>query len=250
MSPRVDLLLVELGLAPSRERAQALVLAGQVYVGETRINKPSDRLPAHRTPEELVVRVTEAQGFASRGALKLAPALDAFAVDPTGRTCLDVGASTGGFTDVLLRRGAARVYAVDVGYGQLLWSLQSDPRVVVLDRTNVRDLGATHVPEPVSLTVIDVSFISLTLVLAPVVARCAPRAEILAMVKPQFEVGRGNVGKGGVVRDEGARRAAIAGVVRCGTELGLTHLGTRDNEVTGPKGNREAFVHLRVDGVA
>lgn len=239
---RIDQLLVTRGLAPSRERAKALVLAGVVLVDDTPIEKPGTTVR-----EDAAVRLKGAPGddWASRGALKLQPALDAFRVDPGGKACLDVGASTGGFTDVLLRRGARRVYAVDVGYGQLDWRLRSDPRVVVLDRQNARQLTAAEVPEPIELCVVDVSFISLTLVLPALRPLLAGGADLLAMVKPQFEVGKGRVGKGGVVRDEALRREALDAVARAAEALGLQVLGERENDVHGPKGNIESFLHLR-----
>ncbi len=243
MKERLDQRLVALALCPSRERAKALILAGRVLVDDRPESKAGTLVA-----EDAVIRVRGApeDEFASRGALKLAPALDAFAVPVDGRVCLDVGASTGGFTDILLRRGAARVYAIDVGYGQLDWRLRSDARVVVLDRTNARALGPEHVPEAADLAVIDVSFISLTLVLPAVAARMKPGGRILAMVKPQFEVGKGRVGKGGVVRDEEVRRDGIDGVRRFAEGVPLKVRGELDNLVRGPKGNLECFLHLEV----
>lgn len=186
-------------------------------------------------------------GWASRGALKLSPALDAFGVEAQGRVCLDIGASTGGFTDVLLRRGASRVYAVDVGYGQLAGRLRNDDRVVVLDRTNARHLTCADVPEPIGLVTIDVSFISVRLILPAVVPLLDVVASVLVMVKPQFEVGRGRVGKGGVVRSEALRAEAADSVASMAVELGWVERGRRDNEITGPKGNREIFLLLSAD---
>ncbi len=240
---RLDQRLVALGLAPSRERAKALILAGRVLVNDT----PESKAGALVTEEAAVrVRGLPEDDFASRGALKLAPALDAFAVPVEGAVCLDVGASTGGFTDVLLRRGAARVYAIDVGYGQLDWRLRSDPRVVVLDRTNARALSDQEVPERADLAVIDVSFISLTLILGAVAGRVRPGGRVLAMVKPQFEAGKGRVGKGGVVRDEGIRREAIDGVRAVAQGVPLVVRGEVDNAIRGPKGNLECFLDLEV----
>src|SRR5215470_7729102 len=194
---RVDQLLVERGLAESRTRAQALVMAGLVWSGERRIEKPGVTLAAEAP---LTVK-GKAHPWASRGGIKLAHALGHFAIDPKGAVCLDIGASTGGFTDVLLAKGAAKVYAVDVGHGQLDWSLRRDKRVVVLERTNARHLSATEVPEPVDLVVCDASFIGLETVLPAPLARAKPQARLVALIKPQFEVGKGRVGKGGVVRD-------------------------------------------------
>src|SRR5207248_9531898 len=199
--PRLDVLVTKSGLAESRERAQALIIAGKVRVaGET------ERRPDRTMPEGTRITVEREPGYASRGALKLGPALQQFGVDPSGRVCADIGASTGGFTDVLLRRGAARVYALDVGRGLLHWRLRQDPRVVVIERVNAR--ARETFPEPVSLVVVDVSFISLEKVL-PAVRRAAPRCEVVALFKPQFEVGRSHGGKGGIVRGEGAVDAAL-----------------------------------------
>src|SRR6266704_2107165 len=194
--PRLDVLVTKSGLAESRERAQALILAGKVRVaGET------VRRPDRSVSEDAAISVEAGPDYASRGALKLAPALDGFGVDPAGRVCADIGASTGGFTDVLLRRGAARVYALDVGRGLLHWRLRQDPRVVVIERVNAREL--TEFPEAVDLAVIDVSFIGLRKIL-PAVRNAAPQAEVVALFKPQFEVGRAEVGKGGIVRSSTA----------------------------------------------
>src|SRR4030081_1418229 len=191
--PRLDVLVTRSGLAESRERAQALIIAGKVRVaGET------VRRPDRTVSDDAAVSVEEGRAYASRGALKLSPALITFGVDPAGLVCADIGASTGGFTDVLLRRGAARVYAIDVGRGLLHWRLRQDPRVVVIERVNARDLESF--PEPIDLVVIDVSFISLEKVL-PAIRNAAPSAEVVALFKPQFEVGRTEVGKGGIVRD-------------------------------------------------
>jgi 23S rRNA (cytidine1920-2'-O)/16S rRNA (cytidine1409-2'-O)-methyltransferase len=198
---RLDQLLVDRDLAENRTRAQALVMAGLVFSQERRLDKPGT-LVAMDAPLEVRGRD---HPWVSRGGIKLAAALDHFFIDPQGLVCLDVGASTGGFTDVLLSRGAARVYAVDVGSGQLAWKLRNDPRVVVLERTNVRSLTQTHIPEPVELVVCDVSFIGLTLALPAVLALTRPGAWLVALIKPQFEAGRAQVGKGGIVRDEAVR---------------------------------------------
>jgi 23S rRNA (cytidine1920-2'-O)/16S rRNA (cytidine1409-2'-O)-methyltransferase len=192
--------------------------------------------------EDATIAVDADPSYASRGALKLGPALDRFGVDPQGRVCADIGASTGGFTDVLLRRGAAKVYAIDVGRGLLHWRLRQDPRVVVIERVNARDL--TEFPEPVSLVVVDVSFISLEKVL-PAVRRAGPAAEVVALFKPQFEVGRAEVGKGGVVRDAPAVESALRRFRDWCAANGYEVAGLAPSEVTGAQGNREIFVHLR-----
>jgi 23S rRNA (cytidine1920-2'-O)/16S rRNA (cytidine1409-2'-O)-methyltransferase len=237
---RLDVLLVERGLVETRSKAVALIRAGSVLVSE----RPCDK-PAERVPVDAPLRVREALRYVSRGGYKLEAALDAFAVSPAGRVAADLGASTGGFTDCLLQRGAARVYAVDVGYGQLAWSLRQDPRVVVMERTNVRHLEA--LPEPVSLIVGDLSFISLTLVLPAILRLGQPGAEAVLLVKPQFEAGREGVGRGGVVRDEAVRQGAIAGVVDALGAAGLSFLGGIDSPLPGAKqGNVEHLVHARL----
>jgi len=237
---RIDRLLVERGLVSSRERAQRLVMEGDVLVGERPVTKPGTEVP-----DDAPIRVRGAKApFVSRGGEKLAGALDAFATDVAGRTVLDVGASTGGFTDCLLQRGARRVLAVDVGYGQLAWRLREDARVFVLERTNVRSLVPEMLPETPELATVDVSFISLTLVLPPVAAVLAPEATVLALVKPQFEVGRRQVGKGGVVRDPAARSAAVVRVREAAERLGFTVRGEAESVLPGPKGNREVFLWL------
>ena len=235
--PRLDVLVTKSGLAESRQRAQALILAGKVRVaGET------VRSPDRKVSEDAAIAVDSEPGYASRGALKLAPALDRFDVDPRERICADIGASTGGFTDVLLRRGAAKVYAVDVGRGLLHWRLRQDPRVVVIERVNARNLESF--PEPVTLVVIDVSFIGLDKVL-PAVRRAAPDAEVVALFKPQFEVGRAEVGKGGIVRSPEAIAAAISRFRDSCRSIGYAVKAEAPSEVTGAEGNREIFVQLR-----
>jgi len=236
MTTRLDVLVTRTGLAPSRERAQALILAGKVRVAGETVRRP-DRAVGDDAP----ISVEAGPGYASRGALKLAPALDALGVDPRGLVCADVGASTGGFTDVLLRRGAARVYAIDVGRGLLDWRLRQDPRVVLMEKVNARHLEA--LPEPVSLVVMDVSFISLEKVL-PAVRVAAPEAQVVALFKPQFEVGRSEVGKGGVVRDEGVVAAALGRFALWATLHGYEVKAQSPSEVAGADGNREVFVHL------
>jgi 23S rRNA (cytidine1920-2'-O)/16S rRNA (cytidine1409-2'-O)-methyltransferase len=237
---RLDRLLVDRGLAPSRERAQRLILAGAVLVEERPVTKPGAVVAADA---RLRLRGAPAP-YVSRGGEKLAGALDAFGLDVRGRVALDVGASTGGFTDCLLRRGARRVIAVDVGYGQLAWSLRQDPRVVVLERVNARHLAAVELPETPDLATIDVAFISLALVLPAVAAVLAPGSPVVALVKPQFEVGRGQVGKGGVVRDPGLRAAAVARVRAAAAAAGLCVGGEAESVLPGPKGNREVFLLL------
>ena len=240
---RLDQLLVERGLVETRSRAQALVMAGKVVVGEGDAAR-RDRKPGDLVRPETPLAVLEREPYVSRGGHKLAAALDAFAIDPANRVCLDVGASTGGFTDVLLQRGASRVYAVDVGRGQLAEALRHDPRVVSLERTNARTLTATTLPEPVSLVTFDVSFISLALVLGPAASCLGPGpADMVALVKPQFEAGRTEV-KGGVVRDPQVHRAVLDRVVAAARHLGL---GTRHviaSPIQGPEGNREFLAHL------
>ena len=238
---RLDLLLVARGLAKSREEAQTLILAGEVKVGDHTARKASESVAA-----DAKLSVGKRSRFVSRGGDKLEGALAAFAVDVAGKVALDVGASTGGFTDCLLSRGAARVYAVDVGYGQLDWGLRRDPRVVVIERANVRELDVAAVPEPVSVAVADVSFISLRLVLPKIRELCARGADVIALVKPQFEVGKGKVGKGGVVRDPELHREAVDGVRRAAAELGFEERGEVESPLRGPKGNREFFLWLTV----
>ena len=235
---RLDELLCERGLAPTRSRAQALVLAGRVYAGERRLDKPGQQVAA-----DLPVLVRASDEHVSRGAHKLIAALDAFAIDPAGLVCLDVGASTGGFTDVLLQRGAARVYAVDVGYGQFDARLRSDGRVIVLERTNARNLTPALVPEPVGLVVCDASFIGLRTVLPAALELTATGAALVALIKPQFEVGKGRVGKGGVVRDPALHDEVCAAVVSwLGGLPGWTVLGIVPSPLLGPAGNREFLI--------
>jgi 23S rRNA (cytidine1920-2'-O)/16S rRNA (cytidine1409-2'-O)-methyltransferase len=240
---RLDVLVVERGLAESRAKAQALILAGQVLVGDHREDKPGTQV-AHDA--ELRLK-GEALPYVSRGGLKLKAAIDHFALRVRG-TCADIGASTGGFTDCLLQEGAAKVYAIDVGYGQLHQKLRADSRVLCLERVNARFLTAAELPEPVAFLTLDVSFISLRQVLPAVLPRLAPLGTLVALVKPQFEVGREKVGKGGVVRDLAARQEAIDAVVAFVREAGLTVLGTLDSPVPGPAGNVEALLVARRSG--
>jgi 23S rRNA (cytidine1920-2'-O)/16S rRNA (cytidine1409-2'-O)-methyltransferase len=246
---RLDTLLAERGLFPSRSRAAASVMAGEVHVGsgERRAVKPSEMVDV----EELL-RVQERPAFVSRGGVKLANALAACGLDVEGRRALDVGASTGGFTDCLLQRGAREVIAVDVGYGTLDYRLRIDPRVAVMERTNARSLTPEMLPpahagpphELPDLATVDVSFISLGKVLGAVLGCLGEGYDVLALVKPQFEVGRGRVGKGGVVRDADERRAALIGVGETALELGAAVLGYHSSGLPGPKGNRETFMWL------
>jgi 23S rRNA (cytidine1920-2'-O)/16S rRNA (cytidine1409-2'-O)-methyltransferase len=240
---RLDKLLVDRGLAASRERAAALVMSGAVLVDGRPAAKPGTQIDSS---SEIALRA-EDHPYVSRGALKLVKGLDTFAIDPTGLVALDIGASTGGFTDVLLRRGARKVYAIDVGYGQLAWSLRQDPRVVVIERENVRTIDLALVPEPAELAVIDVSFISLTLVLPRVAELLRPPAgkPLIVLVKPQFEVGRDQVGKGGVVRDEAVRRSAVDKVRTWATAHGFTAHEDVESPITGPAGNVEYLLLLR-----
>jgi 23S rRNA (cytidine1920-2'-O)/16S rRNA (cytidine1409-2'-O)-methyltransferase len=240
-SLRLDVLLVRRGLFASREQAAAAVLAGRV-----RVDGEVARKPGQRVGEGARLEVEgPAHPYASRGGLKLAAALDAFGIDVTGCTCLDVGASTGGFTDVLLRRGARRVYAVDVGYGQLAWRLRNDPRVVVRERTNARHLGEADVPEPVHLAAIDVSFIGLGKVLPAVGARVAAGGAVVALCKPQFEAGPAEVPRGGVVRDPAVHRRVLLAVVAEAAALGWHTWGVIASPVPGARGNREFLVYWR-----
>jgi 23S rRNA (cytidine1920-2'-O)/16S rRNA (cytidine1409-2'-O)-methyltransferase len=238
---RLDQLLVERGLAASRTRAQALLMAGLVRVGEGDGGR-LDRKAGDLVDPGVVLEVATPLPFVSRGGEKLAGALDAFGVDPAGRVCLDVGASTGGFTDALLQRGAIRVHAIDVGRGQLADALRRDPRVVSRERTNARDLAPDLLGELVSLAVVDVSFISLRLVLPPI-ARCLEAGgEVIALVKPQFEAGRGRA-PGGVVRDPAVHREVLAGVLDDARTAGLVPQGLAASPLVGPAGNREFFLH-------
>lgn len=239
---RLDALLVARGLAPTRAKAQALVLAGLVRSEGRRLAKPGVLLPAD-TPLELL----PSRRYVGRGALKLGPILDRFGVAVSGRVALDVGASTGGFTQVLLERGARTVLALDVGRGQLDASLRSDPRVVVLDGVNARQLEPAVLPAAPCLAVVDVSFISLELVLPAVAACLEPGGEIVALVKPQFEVGRGRVGRGGVVRSPEARRGVLERLVRFSRERGWGVLAVAPSPVRGAEGNLEYFLHLAPD---
>jgi 23S rRNA (cytidine1920-2'-O)/16S rRNA (cytidine1409-2'-O)-methyltransferase len=245
MRSRLDLEMARRGLAESRESAQRLIMAGRVRVNSRPAGKPD--LKVDDTAEIEVIG--GANEYASRGGYKLAAALGRFAIAVRGRDALDVGASTGGFTDVLLQHGAARVMALDVGYGQLAERLRRDPRVTVVDRTNIRHVAPASLPYRPDLVVIDASFISLKLVLPAVVAIIAAPADIVALIKPQFEVGKGKVGKGGIVRDDNLRAQALAGVLAFATSIGLEAVATMESPITGAAGNREFLAHFRWAGV-
>ncbi len=239
---RLDQLLVERGLAENRSRAQALILAGLVYSGTLRLDKAGQQL---RGETPLSVKGRE-HPWVSRGGVKLAHGLHHFGIDPSDKVCLDVGASTGGFTDVLLTGGAARVYAVDVGRGQLAWKLRQDDRVVVLERTNARDLTPILIPEPIHLITSDVSFISLEKALPASLALSAPNAMLVALIKPQFEAGRQAVGKGGVVRDPDVRQRVCERIERwLAAQPGWRVLGVDESPITGPEGNVEYLIAAR-----
>ena len=242
---RLDNLLSERGMFPSRTRAAASVLAGEVLLLPERRRAEK---PGQMVAEDVQLELAATPAFVSRGGIKLANALDAFGIDVAGRAALDVGASTGGFTDCLLKRGAAHVAALDVAYGQLDWSLRSDERVTVIERTNARALQRDDLPYAPDLIVIDVSFISVAKVLPAVLACTAGRFDCLAMIKPQFEVGRAGVGKGGVVRDAELRRGALVAVGRAAHEHGAAVLGYASSGLPGPKGNLETFVWLAEAG--
>jgi 23S rRNA (cytidine1920-2'-O)/16S rRNA (cytidine1409-2'-O)-methyltransferase len=234
---RLDVLLIEKGLAPTRNKAQALIMAGKVQVEGQVVTKAGTQIPA-----DAAVELKSDLPYVSRGGLKLAAALDVFDIEPHHAICADVGASTGGFTDVLLQRGAQRVYAIDVGYGQLAWALRQNASVVVMERTNARYLNA--LPEPVDLVTIDVSFISLKLIFPAVVKWLDSPARVIALVKPQFEAGKDQVGKGGVVRDQAVHRHILETVIADAGQIGLELLGLIPSPITGPAGNREFLIYL------
>jgi 23S rRNA (cytidine1920-2'-O)/16S rRNA (cytidine1409-2'-O)-methyltransferase len=242
---RLDALLAERGLFDSRTRAAASVLAGEVLIGDERRRAAK---PGQMVDSEVLVAVDEKPRFVSRGGVKLANALDALGLEVAGRHALDVGASTGGFTDCLLQRGAEHVIALDVAYGELAWSLRQDPRVTVLERVNARAITPGDLPYVPDLVVADVSFISLTKVLPAVLACVAPAFDAMVMVKPQFEVGRERVGKGGVVRDVALRREAVVSVADAVVALGASVVGFAPSGLPGPKGNLETFLWLAEGG--
>ena len=242
MKSRLDQILVSRGLAETRTKAQGLIMAGLVFVKGQRADKPGSSFA-----DDAAIEVKgKEHPYVSRGGLKLAHALDHFNIDPADKICLDVGASTGGFTDVLLKRGARRVYAVDVGHGQLDWSLRNDPRVVLLERVNARHLTKDQVPEPIELMVCDASFIGLETVLPAPMALAAPGAHLVALIKPQFEVGPGRVGKGGIVRDPALHQEVCLRIERwLGAQSRWSVLGVTDSPIAGADGNREFLIAAR-----
>jgi 23S rRNA (cytidine1920-2'-O)/16S rRNA (cytidine1409-2'-O)-methyltransferase len=239
---RLDVLVTERGLAASREQARRLIMAGAVVINEQRVDKPGMFVDPAAT---LRIKDEARSPYVSRGGHKLEAALRAFQVDVAGVVALDVGASTGGFTDCLLQHGAAKVYAVDVGYGQLAWPLRHDPRVVNLERCNIRTLARSALSEAPTLAVIDASFISLSLVIPPVLALLTPRGRIIALIKPQFEVGKGRVGKGGVVRDPQLHAEVIEKLRSQAESWQVEVLGVIESPLLGPKGNKEFLLYLQ-----
>jgi 23S rRNA (cytidine1920-2'-O)/16S rRNA (cytidine1409-2'-O)-methyltransferase len=236
---RADQLMVERGLAESREKARALILAGQV-----RINGQTGIKPGHSIAGDSPVEILERMPYVSRGGVKLAHALDNFCIDVAGRICLDVGASTGGFTDCLLQRGAAKVWAIDVGHGQLDWKLRNDPRVVVCEGVNARYLRPEDFPDRFDLAVCDASFISATMLIPAIASLLTPSGPMVVLIKPQFEAGRGEVGKGGIVRDPETHRAACERVRACAGDLGF-RTAVVESPILGTEGNREFLLHAR-----
>lgn len=237
---RLDRILVERGLVPSRQRARALIMAGKVVVDENRVEKPGTQVRS-----DAYVRLKgEDCPFVSRGGLKLEGALEVFGIDPRGKKAIDVGASTGGFTDCLLQRGASRVFAVDVGYGQLAWKLQQDPRVVNLERRNIRYLDFQEIGEPVDLIVVDTSFISVEKFLVHLCQMMKKQGDMVILIKPQFEVGRGEVGRGGIVRHSDKQMRVVERIQQGGEEVGLMAKGVMESPLRGTKGNREFFIHF------
>ena len=239
MKIRLDRLLVDRGLAESREKAQALIMAGEVLVNGQKASKPG-----HSVDGDVKLEVLARPPYVSRGGFKLAGALERFGIDPAGMVCLVVGASTGGFTDVLLQHGAARVHAVDVGSNQLVWQLRTDPRVVVHEQVNARELPPDEIGEPVDLLVCDVSFISVTLILPAVVPLLRPEGQMVILIKPQFEAGKGQVGKGGIVRDPALHQAACDRVRQAVEQFGFT-TEIMDSPIFGAEGNKEFLLHAR-----
>jgi 23S rRNA (cytidine1920-2'-O)/16S rRNA (cytidine1409-2'-O)-methyltransferase len=237
---RLDKLMVEKGLVPSREKAQALIMIGGVKVNGQVMRKPGQKIR-----EDALIEILQPPcPYVSRGGVKLEGAIKGFGINVEGKVCLDVGASTGGFTDCLLQHGAKRVYAVDVGWGQLHWKLRNDPRVICLEKRNIRYLPKEEIPEEVDLVTIDTSFISLKLVIPAVLKFLKEKAEILALIKPQFEVGKGEVGKGGVVRDPEKHKRVIEEIRIFSQNLGLHPIGVIESPILGPKGNKEFFIYL------
>ncbi|MEJ2097630.1 MAG: TlyA family RNA methyltransferase [Deltaproteobacteria bacterium] len=240
MKTRLDVFLVADGRVQSRQRAKALIMAGKVSVNGQVFDKPGRPVSE---ADEIVVLASD-QPYVSRGGLKIEKALYEFRVNVSGRVCMDVGASTGGFTDCLLQNGAAHVYAIDVGYGQLAWKLRVDSRVTVIERTNIRTLNPDAIQEPVDLAAIDVSFISLRIVIPAVLQYLKPQGTIIALIKPQFEIGKGMVGKGGVVRDAAQHQMVVDGISNFCRQTGLSVLSVIPSPIKGPKGNTEFLIHL------
>lgn len=238
---RLDQLVFDLGYTDSRERAKTTIMSGHVFVNGQRADKPG--MPV--APDAAIEVRGDALPFVSRGGFKLDKALKVFPVDPRGKVCIDCGASTGGFTDVLLQHGAARVYAVDVGYGQLAWKLRNDERVINLERTNLRYVTEEQIPEPVDLAVMDVSFISIKLVLPAVKRLLKPNADLICLIKPQFEAGREEVGKKGVVRDERVHKEVVNGILQFAPNVGLSVMGLDFSPIKGPEGNIEYICHMK-----
>ena len=238
---RLDQLVFDLGYTESRERAKTTIMSGLVFVNGQRADKPGTPV----APDAKIEVRGEAIPFVSRGGFKLDKALQVFPIDPSGKSCIDCGASTGGFTDVLLQHGAAKVYAVDVGYGQLAWKLRNDPRVVNLERTNLRYVTAEQIPELLELAVMDVSFISIKLVLPAVKALLVPGADLVCLIKPQFEAGRDEVGKKGVVRYSGVHCQVIRGILDFAPQIGLSVMGLDFSPIKGPEGNIEYICHMK-----
>ncbi len=237
---RIDQYIFEQGFAPSRERAKALVMAGQVYINGEKAEKPGQQVSQ---PAEIELR-GEQLAYVSRGGLKLEKALQTFSAHPGGKVCMDIGASTGGFTDCMLQNGAKTVYAVDVGYGQLDWKLRQNPNVVILERTNIRHITKTQAPTPVDFFTIDVSFISLKLVFPAIVPLLSEHAEGICLIKPQFEAGRGQVGKNGVVKDRAIHQDVIKKCIQYASDNGLSCINISYSPIKGPKGNIEFLMHV------
>ena len=240
MKIRLDQLVLLRGLAPTIEKAQAIIATGQVLVND----QSADKVGSLFATDCQIRLKGKACPYVSRGGLKLAAGLDHFQIDPTGLVCADIGASTGGFTDCLLQRGAAKVYAIDVGYGQLAWKLRQDPRVVVMERTNARNVQIGDLTEPIDLAVVDASFISLKTLLPPLLVLFSGGVRVLALIKPQFEVGKGQIGTGGVVRDSDLHEKVIGEIRGFADGLGLVPIGVSPSPILGPKGNREFLIYL------
>ncbi len=238
---RLDQLVFDLGLTESREKAKTTIMSGLVFVDGQRADKPGMQV----APDVSVEVKGSALPYVSRGGFKLEKALKVFPINPAGKICMDCGASTGGFTDVLLKNGAARVYSIDVGYGQLAWSLRQDERVVNMERTNIRYISSEQVPEPIDIAVMDLSFISIKLVLPAVCALLKEGADIMCLIKPQFEAGREDVGKKGVVRDKAVHLSVIESVLQFAASVGLTVMGLDYSPIKGPEGNREYLCYMK-----